>query len=197
MTPSEKKEVARTLNEFGTQLRNRAVRNLKRKGMNASGNLSRSIDPKFRVMPNSFEFEMDMAVYGLFQDAGVEGTGGPRLYKNGKKTKPGTKWKKKRVDKKYFQFKFRNKKYRIPPAAVDVWRLQKKIVPRNTRGQFAPRRSGNYAIARAIYAQGLEAKGFFTQPYERLFDKLPENLTQAFALDVVRFLETGIQNAEK
>ena len=41
----------------------------------------------------------------------------------------------------------------------------------------------------SIYKKGIKPSLFFTKPFEQAFKKLPEELTEAFGLDIRNFLQ--------
>jgi hypothetical protein len=72
----ETKLVQQALNEFGAMVVQRAQANLKKGGKfgtyNASGNLSRSLNFKTKVNPNSLEFDFFAESYWKFLDYGTK-----------------------------------------------------------------------------------------------------------------------------
>ena len=174
--------VKKALDKFASDVIKESKRNLKRKDKNTSKNLSNSLDYKLKVSKNSFTLSIVMEDYGKFVDQGVKGVGGTKA--------DGTKWKKKRVSNKS-PFKYRSK---MPPArAFSGWSVRRGIAPRNEQGQFTSRKSLQFAIANSVYHTGLETTNFFTQPFEKQFKELPDELVEAFGLEVDDFLEFAIK----
>jgi hypothetical protein len=170
--------VKNALDSFAYDVIDDAKRNLKSKGKNASGKLSKSLDYKLKVSKNSFELAIYSEDYLDFIDKGVKGVGGTKA--------DGSKWKKKRVSGKS-PFKYKSKK---PPASVfSEWSVRKGIAPRNAKGQFTSRKSLQLAIANSVFHTGLETTNFFTNPFSKEFKKLPEELTKAYGLEVDEFLK--------
>ena len=71
-----------------------------------------------------------------------------------------------------------------PPKAFDKWGIRKGIAPRAVGGQFEKRKSLDFALARSIYYKGIRPSMFFTKPFEKAFDRLPEDLAESFVQDI-------------
>jgi hypothetical protein len=118
-----------------------------------------------------------MSEYGKFVDKGVKGFGGTK--------KDGSKWELKKVTNNFYRYT--NK---IPPAkAFDKWIVRKGIAPRDKSGKFLSRKSVSFAVAKSVYHTGLETTNFFTKPFEDAFKKLPDDLVEAFGLEVDRLFK--------
>jgi len=74
-----------TLQIFADNVVGKSKNNLRRKNKVASSRLLDSIDSDLKVHPNSFSLSFEMEDYWQFVDYGVEGIGGIRKYKDGKK----------------------------------------------------------------------------------------------------------------
>ena len=65
------------------------------------------------------------------------------------------------------------------------WAKQKGIQWKDKEtGKFMSHKSMGYIIARSIYSKGLKPSLFFTKPFEKYFNQLPEELMEMFALDM-------------
>ena len=134
---------------------------------NVNKDLYNSLDGDVKVMPNSINVQFSMEDYGVFQDKGVSGK-----------------------EKKYnTPFSYTNKMPPLKPLAN--WAKFRNIRLRDKKGRFS---KGNYntigfLIARSIYKKGIKPSLFFTKPFEQAFKKLPEELTEAFGLDIRNFLQ--------
>lgn len=169
--------VEKELNDFGKYLVQQSRSNLTRKKKNASKELYNSISYEVVQHKNSFTFSFSMEDYGEFVNYGVEGVGGAG-------------WKKKNVDNN--KFKYRNKR---PPAKVfNGWVIRRGIAPRDKSGKFASRKSIMFAIANSVYHTGLETTNFFTLPFERAFAKLPDEVIEAYGLDMDKLLKNALKN---
>lgn len=133
---------------------------------NDTKGLYKRLDGVLKVNPNSFSLTWDLG-YGNFQDKGVSGT-----------------------EKKYdTPYSYKSKMPPIKPLAE--WAKRKGIRLRDEQGKF---KKGNYTtigflIARSIQRKGLKPSLFFTKPFEQGFKKLPDELIEAYGLDVEEFLQ--------
>ena len=133
---------------------------------NDSKGLYKKLDGVLKVSPNSFNLSWDLG-YGTFQDKGVSGT-----------------------EKKYdTPYSYKSKMPPISPLAD--WAKRKGIRLRDDKGKF---QKGNYKtigflIARSIQKKGLKPSLFFTKPFEQGFKKLPDEVIEAYGLDIEEFLQ--------
>jgi hypothetical protein len=133
---------------------------------NDSKGLYKKLDGVLKVSPNSFKLSWDLG-YGNFQDKGVSGT-----------------------EKKYdTPYSYKSKMPPIKPLAD--WAQRKGIKLRDEKGKF---KKGGYKtlgflIARSIQRKGIKPSLFFTKPFEQGFKKLPDELLEAYGLDVEEFLQ--------
>jgi len=160
----EKKNVTKTLNDFGTDVVARSRRNFSAKS--ASGRGIDSVDFDLDVFKNSFALEFSMEDYMVFQDKGV----------SGKKRKFNT------------PFSYTNKR---PPARVfDRWSIRRGLAPRDKQGRFLSRKSLGFILANHIFNQGIEPSLFFTKAFEAEFKNLPDEIVEAYGLDIDKFLKS-------
>ena len=173
--------VKESLDNFAYNVIDKAKKNLKNKDKNATKNLSNSLNYKLKVSKNSFELAILSEDYMPFIDKGVKGVGGIKA--------DGSKWQLKTV--KNSPFKYKSKR---PPAKVfSDWTVRRGIAPRNEKGQFTSRKGLMFAIANSVYHTGLETTNFFTQPFEKEFKKLPDELVEAYGLEVEDFLKFALK----
>ena len=138
---------------------------LSKAGKKATGSLYQNLSGEVDAMPNSIYVKFEMPYYGKFQDKGVSGT-------------------KRKYDTPY---SFKNK---MPPIKdIAQWAKSKNIRLRDENGRFT---KGNYNTIGFIFARSIKEKGikpslFFTKPFEQAFEKLPDELIEAFALDMDDF----------
>ncbi len=141
------------------------------------GKLYKSIDYALEIMPNSFllrfPFMKDID-YAKFIDQGVKGT------------------KSNYLQNRNTPFKYKNK---MPPVKVfDKWSIKQGIAPRSKQGKFKSRQSLKFALAKSIYQKGIPAKFFFTKSFDMGYKNLPNQVIEAFGLDVKeRFKEFTIK----
>lgn len=149
------------LKRFFKQVIKESRKNLKADGSNASGDLSRSLNYSIKENPNSIEADFLMEDYGDFIDKGVKGV---------------------KEGKSLAGYKYTNKK---PPV-----RFLRTWLKRKT-GKFRSRdlTSRAFAVQNIIYNRGIKPTEFFSKPFEKAFKTLPEELVEAYALDVEDFME--------
>lgn len=140
---------------------------LSKSNKNVSKELYNSLKGNIKVMPNSIAVEFEMEDYGVFQDKGVSGT-----------------------EKKYnTPYSYKSKMPPVKPLAD--WAKAKGLKLRDSKGRF---QKGGYMtlgflIARSIQRKGIKPSLFFTKPFEQGFKKLPDELLEAYGLDVEEFLQ--------
>ena len=164
------KETTKVLENFAKEVIRGAKQNLKKR--NASGKLSRSLQSNVKVNPKSFELDFEMAGYGQYQDAGVDG----KKKKYGKR-KAGLP-----------TYKYTNKM--PPPKSLDKWVVKRWLKgTRDDKGRFVKRQSLTFLIARSIYMKGLEPTYFFTDAFQAAYNKLPKEFIDKYELDIDNFLK--------
>jgi len=169
--------VKKALDIFGKSVIKQSRTQLSKKDKNASKKLYNSLEYNLKVSKNSFEMSFEMEDYGKFIDAGVKGVGGTKA--------DGSQWKKKKVTNNKFKYKTK----RPPTKAFSEWTVRRGIAPRNKAGQFTSRKGLMFAIANSVYHTGLETTNFFTRPFEVAFKQLPDQLVEAFGLQVDNLLK--------
>jgi hypothetical protein len=162
-----KENVQKELTRFGKYVVQQSRSNLSKKDKNVSSKLYNSIGYESKANPNSFEFSFSMLDYGNFQDKGVSG-------------------KEKRYDTPYA---YTNK--RPPSQPLAEWAKKRNIRLRDDKGRFS---KGNYKtigiiLANSIYKKGIKPSLFFTRPFNLAYAKLPEELVEAYSLDLDNFLK--------
>jgi len=168
-----KEHTQKALETFLKYTISQAKANLTRNKKNSTKALYNSLDYDFKVSANSFTASISALDYGEFQDKGVSGV----------KRKFNT------------PFSYKNK---MPPAkAFDKWVVKKGIAPRNDKGQFQTRKGISFAIARSIFLYGIKPSGFLSDPFEKGFKRLPDEVIEAYGLDVETFLKYTLKDNEK
>lgn len=169
------KETKSALERFAKRVVKQARTNLTKGKKNVSKELYDSLGYDLNVHKNSFSLSMIMEDYGQFQDLGVKGAN-PSLVKNG------------RQKGHLGKFTFRNK---MPPLEPLIkWAKFRNIRLRDAKGRFA---KGNYRtigfiLQKRIFAQGIKPSLFFTKPFVNAFKDLPEEVVEAFGLDLTDFI---------
>ncbi len=169
---AKQEQTEKALEAFLKYTVSQAKANLTRRKKNSTRALYDSLDYEFNVSKNSFSASITALDYGEFQDLGVSG-------------------KKKKYNTPY------SYKDKMPPAsAFDKWIVRKGIAPRNEQGQFQTRKGIAFAIARSVFINGIKPSRFLSDPFEKGFKKLPDEIIEAFGLDVETFLKQIINNGK-
>jgi hypothetical protein len=160
----DKSNTLATLKDFSNYVVKQSRTNLTKGGKNSSKKLYDSIGYDLNVSKNSLSLDFKMEDYGKFQDQGVSG----------------------KIRKFNTPFSYKDK---MPPTrAFDKWIVKKGIAPRS-KGKFISRESLKFAIARSVFLNGIKPSKFFTKPIEQGFQRLPDDVVQAYGLDVEYFLK--------
>ena len=157
----DSKEVQEAIDKFRKYVIQQSRSNLSKQKKNFNKSLYNSINGVSKVNKNSISLYFEMLDYGIFQDKGVSG----------------------KVKKYNTDFSYKSK---MPPSKVfDKWIVRKGIAPRNEKGQFMSRKSLSYLIARKIFREGIKPSLFFTKPFEKAYDRLPDEIVEAYGIDIV------------
>lgn len=163
-------ETKKALSKFARQVVRYSKENLRNMDKSVSGKLEKSIGYDLNVSGGSFGLGFTMEKYGEFQDKGVSGF----------------------LTKYNTPFSYRDK--RPPLNKLDSWIVRRGIAPRDKQGKFISRKSLQFLISRKIFFQGIKPSLFFTKPFEQYFKTLPNEVIQAFALDVEKFLKSTLKD---
>ena len=164
-------EVKKILDKFGKRLVQASRSSLTQKKVKASGELYKSISYDLKVSPNSFEFSFGSGLdYANFQDQGVSGT-------------------EKKFNTPFSYKKSKGKKGMPSPKHFINWAKQKGIKPRSKQtGRFTTFQSFGFAMSNHIFKKGIKPKQFITKPFERAFKDLPDEIIEAYGLELDRTL---------
>jgi hypothetical protein len=166
----KKEETQKQLDEFRKYVIQQARTNLTKSKKNSSKKLYNSINGISKVNPNSISLYFEMFDYGVFQDKGVSGLK--------KKHNTPYSFKKGIVSRRML-------------ANLDKWIVRKGIAPRDEKGRLMNRQGLKFAIARNIFINGIKPSLFFTKPFEKAYKNLPNELIQAYGLDITKiFIDT-------
>ena len=167
----DRTETNKALSKFTKYVVSQSRANLTRKNKNVKGKLYDSIKGEATTSKNSIGIYFEMEDYGAYQDSGVKGkSSGNSLstFKQGG-----------------FRFGTGTGKEGGLTEGINQW-------VKDRRFQFKDRESGRFLsyeqtafiITRSIWQKGIEATRFFSKPFEVGFERLPEELVEAYALDV-------------
>ena len=166
-------ETLNTLQAFNKYVIQQARTNLTKGNKNVSKKLYDSLKAQTKVSPNSIENYIEMEQYGQFLDLGVKGKvssqrapNSPFKYGSGTGKKGGlTEGIRGWVKARRFQFKNRE------------------------TGKFMSYEQTAQLITRSIYLKGTKPTLFFSKPFAKGFESLPEELIKAYGLDIESFLK--------
>lgn len=151
-----------------------------------TGALGNSLDYDFKVSKNSFQASIIGLDYASFVDLGVKGKTSAR----------------KGNSKSPFRFGTGTGQSGGLTKGINTWVKQKGIQFRQregkgVKGQFLSYKQTSFLIVRSIWNKGLRPSFFLTKPFEKEFKKLPDDIIEAFGLDVETFLKQIINNGKK
>lgn len=166
-------ETLNTLEAFNKYVIKQARTNLTKGNKNVSKKLYDSLKATTKVNPNSIENYIEMEQYGQFLDLGVKGkVSGQRApnspFKFGSGTgKPGGLTEGIRGWVKARRFQFKNRE----------------------NGKFMSYEQTAQLITRSIYLKGTKPTLFFSKPFAKGFESLPDELIKAYGLDIETFMK--------
>jgi hypothetical protein len=169
-----RKELQKELDKFGRYVVQQSRSNLTRGKKNASKELYNSIGFTVETFPNSFSFFFEMEDYGEFQDKGVRGVGGVR--------RSTSKFKRTNNKGKLWKQKGGNSPFSFKKGDSNKPSVKHFVEWSNRKGLSA------FAVREAVYHQGIKPSLFFTKPFEAAFRRLPDELIEAFGLDLDNIL---------
>ena len=171
-----KKETEISLNNFAKYVIQQSRSNLTKGGKNVNKKLYNSINKEIEVGANSFRLAFLMEDYGAFQDQGVKGkTSSTKAPNSPYKFGSGT-----------------GKKGGLTEG-ISKWVTKKRIQFKDKRtGKFMSYQNTSFLITRSVYNKGIKPSLFFTKPFEKAFERLPDELIEAYGLDVEQFLQYTI-----
>lgn len=167
----DREYVQKELDKFKRYVVQQSRSNLTKRNKNSSRRLYDSIDGVAKVNKNSISLYFEMEEHGEYQDKGVKGS------------------KSNYVENRDTPYSYRDK---MPPTrALDKWVVRKGLAPRDKNGKLMIRQGLKFAIAKSIQQKGIKASFFFTKPFESAFDKLPDDIIEAYGIDIVNlYLKT-------
>ena len=79
-----------------------------------------------------------------------------------------------------------------PFSPLRKWVEDRRIQFRDNRGRFQTYDQTAWAVVKSIGKKGIEPSNFYSRPFNLGFQKLPNEVAEAYALDVEEFLEFTI-----
>lgn len=159
--------VKKELDNFGKYVVKQSRTNLTKKGKKDTGELYKSLDYNLKVSANSFELSFVGADYLDFVDKGVKGVSSSA-----------------KAPKSPYKFGSGTGKKNGLTNGINNWVERKRIQFRTKEGKFMSYKSTAFLIRRSIWFKGLETTNFFSRPFELAFNRLPDDLVEAYALEV-------------
>ena len=162
--------VRNELDKFGKYVVQQSRSNLTRKGKKDTGDLYKYLGYDLFVSKteSSFSLSFKMSDYGQFIDKGVKGVSSsakapksPYKFGTGTGIKGGL------------------------TNGIDRWVSRKRIQFQDRKsGKFMSYKQTAYLIRNSIWNKGIETTNFFTDPFERAFKRLPDDLVESFGLEI-------------
>lgn len=162
--------VRNELDKFGKYVVQQSRSDLTRKGKKDTGDLYKSLGYDLFVSKteSSFSLSFKMSDYGQFIDKGVKGVSSsakapksPYKFGTGTGVKGGL------------------------TNGIDRWVSRKRIQFQDRKsGKFMSYKQTAYLIRNSIWNKGIETTNFFTDPFERAFKRLPDDLVESFGLEI-------------
>lgn len=178
----DKKEVQEAIDKFRKYVIQQSRSNLSKQRKNFSKSLYNSISGVSKVNPNSISLYFEMEEHGLYQDKGVRG-------KDPSKVSPNAKIKGQQAPDSPYRFGSgkSGKSFNQFVNSLEKWVKNRGLRFRNEKGQY---KAGNtravaFVTAANIYNRGLKPSLFFTKPFDKAFESLPEELVEAYGIDVI------------
>lgn len=161
------------LETFAKRVQQQSKTNLSKSGKKDTGGLYNSISYDLKTSGRSFSLSFNMEDYGPYIDQGVKGAKNSSIAPDSP-----------------FKFGTGTGKKGGLTNAIDGWVRRNKIQFRDRKtGRFLNYKQTSFVITRSIYNRGIEPTNFFSKPFENEFKKLPQELVEAFGLEVTDFMK--------
>lgn len=176
--------VKASLEKFAKGVVQQARSNLTREKKNVTKTLYNSLQYEIEAGPNSLALRWKMnelAPYWKFQNYGVQG-------KTSNFKAPSS------------PFKFGSGKGDMKGGltrAINEWVSARKFQFRDEKGRFMSYDNTAFLITRSVYNKGIRTTNFFTRPFQLKFQQLPQEIAQAYALELADFLRFTLQQSRQ
>lgn len=185
----DKQQTYKYLNSFAKYVIQQSRSNLSKQNKSYEKKLYNSLDYEVEVGANSFRLTFLMEDYGAFVDKGVRG-------KDPSKVSPNAKIRGQQAPQSEYRFGSGNFKGKWGDFKnkLEKWVKAKGLRFRDSKGRYrqGDAKSMAQVVASNIYARGIKPSLFFTKPFEKAFERLPDELVEAYGLDVEQFLKYTI-----
>ena len=170
------KETYAVIKRFRDYVVQQSKSNLSKGRKNVSKDLYNSIKGEIVQENNYAIVGFRMNDYGQYQDQGVKG-----------------KFKSAKAPNSPFKFGSGTGKKGGLTNGIEKWVKARGIQFRDKKtGKFISYQSTAFLISRSIFMTGMKPSLFFTKPFEKAFERLPDELVEAYGLDVEQFLKYTI-----
>ena len=159
--------VQKELDNFKKYVIQQSRSNLTKGDKNVNKKLYNSINGEAISSKNSLGLYFEMEEYGTFQDLGVKG----------KKSSA-------KAPNSPYQFGTGRGKKGGLTEGINKWVRARRFQFRDKKGKFTSFESTAFMITRSIYNKGIKPSFFFTKPFEKAFERLPNDIIEAYGLDV-------------
>lgn len=169
--------VKNVLDTFGKRVIQQSKSNLTKLDKKDSSKLYNSLKFEVSEHKNSFSLSIQMEDYGQFVDKGVRG-------KTSSKKAPSSP----------FKFGSGTGKRGGLTNGIDAWVKRKRFQFKDKKtGKFLSYKATAFLITRSVYNTGLETTNFFTKPFENEFKKLPNEVIEAYGLEVNQLMKLAFK----
>lgn len=163
----DREYVQKELDKFKRYVVQQSRSNLTKGDKNVNKKLYNSINGEAISSKNSLGLYFEMEEYGTFQDLGVKG----------KKSSA-------KAPNSPYQFGTGRGKKGGLTEGINKWVRARRFQFRDKKGKFTSFESTAFIITRSIYNKGIKPSFFFTKPFEKAFERLPNDIIEAYGLDV-------------
>lgn len=160
----------KTLKDFNKEVIKQARANLTRKGKRDTNTLYKEMKSTVKEFKNSFYSSIDFgkaSEYWDFIDKGVKGVSSSA-----------------RAPQSPYKFGTGTGRTGGLTKGIDGWVRRKRFQFKDKQGKFLSYESTAFLIRRAIWNKGLETTNFISRPFELAFKRLPNDVIQAYSLDL-------------
>ena len=175
----EFKLMQKELNDFGKYVVQQSRTNLTKGKHNATKELYNSIAYFPKKTSQGFNITFDMEDYGMYQDQGVKGV--KSNYIENRRSPFSYKASSNLKGVEYHTGKQSSDGLGVLGKFAKRMRLQ----PRDKTGKFGSYKTMGFILANSIKEKGIRASMFFTKPFIKAFKRYPQEVTQAYVLDLM------------
>jgi len=151
------------LDDFRNNVIREAQKNLAQRS--DTGKLKSSLKSYVKESKRSIQISFEMEDYGFYQDRGVKGV------KSGKS-----------LDN--YQFGTGTGKKGGLTKGIKKWVKRKGFQFRDKKGRFLSYEQTARTIIRSIWMKGIKPSLFFTKPFEKYYNRLPDELMEMFGFEM-------------